>query len=160
MTDFSNLEGLQTLRPMLYKGQIAEKKGGISYIMQLFLNGLIRGTIPFIILLLISIWSKLQGSEDTSRIFLFYSLIAFFLGLTSVIYQIKQWNFLKQIVAHYIAMLMTVFPTLLLLGAYTLDSFGDVLKVYLEFNKVGLILFFSSFFIIKLFKKMNVAKRD
>src|SRR5699024_937060 len=110
--------------------------------MQSFLNGCIRGTVHGIILSSISIWNKLHGCVGRSRIFLFYSLIAFVLGLTSVIYQIKQWNFLKQIVAHYIAMLITVFPTLLLWGAYPLDSLGDVLKVYLEFNKVGLILFF------------------
>lgn len=128
--------------------------------MHLFLNGLIRGSVPFIVLLLISIWSRLQGSADTSKVFLFYSLIAFFLGLASVIYQIKQWNFLKQIVAHYIVMLITVFPTLLLLGSYPLNSFGDVLKVYLQFNKVGLILLFSSFLIIKLFSKFSTVRRD
>ena len=128
--------------------------------MQLLLNGLIRGVVPFIILLIISFWNKFLGSVETSKIFFFYSLIAFFLGLTSVIYQIKQWIFLKQIVAHYMAMLITVFPILLLFGSYPLNSFGDVLKVYLQFNKVGLILFFSSFLIIKLFNKFNIARRD
>ncbi|WP_083443573.1 DUF3021 family protein [Ornithinibacillus contaminans] len=46
---------------------------------------------------------------DTSSIFFFYGLIAFFLGLTSVIYQIEQWSFLKQIIAHYLVMLKILF---------------------------------------------------
>ncbi|WP_346244186.1 DUF3021 family protein [Shouchella clausii] len=126
--------------------------------MQLFLKGLIRGLVPFVILLIISIWNMLHGSADVANIFLFYSLVTFFVGGASVIYQIKQWSFLKQIIVHYMAMLITVFPVLLLYGSYPLNSFIDVLKVYFHFNKVGLILFVSSFLIIRLFKKFNISK--
>ena len=126
--------------------------------MELFLKGLIRGIIPFIFLLIISLWSKLQGSEVNSKIFFYYGLIAFFLGLASVIYQIRQWSFLKQILVHYMAMLITVFPTLLLSDFYPLNSFGDVLKVYLLFNKVGIILFLMTYFISKLHIMHNNRK--
>ena len=118
--------------------------------MKLFLKGLIRGVIPFIFFLIISLWSKLQGSEVNSQIFFYYGLIAFFLGFASVIYQIRQWSFLKQILVHYMVMLITVFPTLLLSNFYPLNSFGDVLKVYLLFNKVGIILFLMTYFISKI----------
>ena len=123
--------------------------------MNLLLKGLVRGGIPFVFLLFLSLWNKLQGSIDTSNVFFYYGLIALFLGLTSVIYQIIQWSFLKQIFAHYIAMLVTVFPTALLSGFYPLNSFADVVKVYLQFNKVGIILFFSTYFILKLFRNFN-----
>lgn len=126
--------------------------------MKLFLKGLIRGVIPIIFLLIISLWSKLQGSEVNSKIFFFYGLIAFFLGFASVIYQIRQWSFLKQILVHYLAMLITVFPTLLLSDFYPLNSFGDVLKVYLLFNKVGIILFLMTYFISKLLIRHNNRK--
>ncbi|NMM70156.1 DUF3021 family protein, partial [Bacillus clausii] len=86
--------------------------------MQLFFKGLIRGLVPFVILLIISIWNMLHGSAATAKTFLFYSLVIFFLGLASVIYQIKQWSFIKQIIVHYMAMLITVFPVLLLYGSY------------------------------------------
>ena len=118
--------------------------------MKIFLTGLIRGVIPIIFLLIISLWSEFQGSEVNSKIFFYYGLIAFFLGFASVIYQIRQWSFLKQILVHYMAMLITVFPTLLLSDFYPLNSFGDVLKVYLLFNKVGIILFLITYFISKL----------
>ncbi|MBU3232882.1 DUF3021 family protein [Shouchella clausii] len=128
--------------------------------MQLFFKGLIRGLVPFVILLIISIWNMLHGSAATAKTFLFYSLVIFFLGLASVIYQIKQWSFIKQIIVHYMAMLITVFPVLLLYGSYPLNSFMDVLKVYFHFNEVGLILFISSFLIIKLCKKFNKSKEE
>ncbi|WP_148631157.1 DUF3021 family protein [Bacillus sp. E214] len=113
--------------------------------LQLFLKGLYRGSISFGILLIISLSYKLQRQSDDSSVYFFYGLIAFFLGVTSVIYQIEQWSFLKQIFAHYMAMLITVFPTLLLSGFYPLDSFKDVFDVYLQFNKVGIILFLTSY---------------
>ncbi|MFP7288575.1 DUF3021 family protein [Shouchella clausii] len=128
--------------------------------MQLFLKGLIRGLVPFVILLIISIWNMLHGAADVAKTFLFYSLVIFFLGLASVIYQIKQWSFIKQIIVHYMAMLITVFPVLLLYGSYPLNSFMDVLKVYFHFNEVGLVLFISSFLIIKLCKKFNKSKGE
>jgi hypothetical protein len=123
--------------------------------MSLFLKGLVRGGILFIFLLIISLWNRSQGLADTSNVFFFYGLIAFFLGLTSVIYQINRWSFLIQIFVHYLAMLITVFPTLLLSGFYPLHSFADVLQIFLQFNKVGMILFFSTYLIFRLLKNFN-----
>lgn len=123
--------------------------------MQLFLTGLKRGGIPLLVLLILSFWNRLQGAVETSNVFFFYGLIAFFLGLASVIYMIKQWSFGKQIIAHYLVMLVTIFPTLLLSGFYPLNSFDDLLKVYIQFNKVGLILFLLTYFISKSRQKYN-----
>jgi hypothetical protein len=121
---------------------------------------LVRGVIPFVILLVISLWNKYQGAIDTSNVFFFYGVLAFFLGLTSVIYQINQWSFRKQILAHYGAMLITVFPTLLLSGFYPLNSFMDLVKVFLEFNKAGIILFFSTYLLSKLIRKTNSVRTE
>ncbi|MCM3671855.1 DUF3021 domain-containing protein [Mesobacillus maritimus] len=108
-----------------------------------------------LVLLILSFWNRLQGAVETSNVFFFYGLIAFFLGLASVIYMIKQWSFGKQIIAHYLVMLVTIFPTLLLSGFYPLNSFDDLLKVYIQFNKVGLILFLLTYFISKSRQKYN-----
>ncbi|MGD6969412.1 DUF3021 family protein [Rossellomorea vietnamensis] len=121
--------------------------------MSLLLKGLVRGGIPFVFLLILSLWNKYQGLTETSTVFFFYGLLALFLGLTSVIYQMHQWSFFKQILAHYAAMLLTVFPTLLLSGFYTLDSFTNVIKVYMEFNKAGIILFLITYFISTIRRK-------
>jgi hypothetical protein len=126
--------------------------------MNLLLKGLVRGGIPLMFLLGISLWNKLYGSGDTSQIFFVYALIAFFLGVTSVIYQMNKWSFTKQIIVHYMAMLVTVFPTLLLSGFYPLNTFTDVVKVYLQFNKVGIILFFSTYFLFKVMRKSSSVR--
>lgn len=85
-------------------------------------------------------------------------MIVFFLGLTSVIYQIGHWRFSKKIIVHYGAMLMTVFPTLLLSGFYQLNSFMDIVRVYIEFNLAGILLFTLTYLIFKLVKKFNDLK--
>ncbi|MGM0840193.1 MAG: DUF3021 family protein [Bacillota bacterium] len=119
--------------------------------MNLLIKGLIRGVILFSFLIILSLlWNQFHGSSAISNIFFFYGLIAFFLGLASVIYEIEQWRFLKQIMVHYLAMLMTVFPTLLLSGFYPLVSFRDVVNVSFLFNKVGVILFLITYFIFNL----------
>jgi len=126
--------------------------------MKLLLKGLIRGVIPLSLLLILSLYNKFQGLVANVDIFLFYGLIAFFLGGASVLYEIKQWSFAKQILVHYLVMLMTVFPTLLLSGFYQLHSFEDVLKVYFQFNKIGLILFLSTYLIFRWRKKVRYRK--
>lgn len=129
--------------------------------MILLIKGLIRGVIPFIFLLILSLlWNLFQGSTAISNTFFFYGLIAFFLGLASVLYEIEQWRFFKQIMVHYLVMLMTVFPTLLLSGFYTLDSFRDVVNVFFLFNKIGIILFLTTYFIFKWRNRAYMKAQD
>ncbi|MEI2664122.1 DUF3021 family protein [Rossellomorea sp. LJF3] len=118
--------------------------------MNLLRKGLIRGLIPFVFFAIISLlWTLLEGSSAVSKHLMIYGLIAFFLGVTSVIYEVGRWRFIQQIVVHYLAMLVTVFPTLLLSGMYPVDSIRDVASVYFFFNKVGLVLFLTTYFIFK-----------
>ncbi len=124
--------------------------------MELLIKGVYRGAIPLGIMLINSLSSKLQGLTDDAYAYFIYGLIIFFLGLASVIYQINQWSFLKQIIVHYLVMLMTVFPTLLLSGFYPLDSLKDLLNVYLQFNKVGIILFLTTYLISYFISRNNM----
>ncbi|WP_406687783.1 DUF3021 domain-containing protein [Rossellomorea vietnamensis] len=118
--------------------------------MNLLKKGLIRGLIPFILFTVTSlIWTQFEGVSAISKSLLFYGLIAFFLGVASVIYEVERWRFIQQILVHYLVMLVTVFPTLLLSGAYPVDSIRDVARVYFLFNEMGLILFLSTYFIFK-----------
>jgi predicted membrane channel-forming protein YqfA (hemolysin III family) len=129
--------------------------------MKLFLKGLIRGTLPFAVMLSMYAWNNFQGNADDAKAFLFYGFMAFFLGLASIIYEIKQWSFRKQIMAHYLTMLVTVFPLLLLSGYYKTGSFGAVLHVFLQFNKAGIILFVTTAIISKIRNRlMNLKQTD
>lgn len=123
--------------------------------MKLFLKGLIRGAIPFSIMFTMSLWNYFQESTTDARTFFFNGLIILFLGIASVIYEINSWNFPKQIMLHYITMLFTVFPILLLSGYYPVTSFGNILDVFLLFNKVGIILFMATFIIAKVRRGVN-----
>ncbi|TCI51390.1 DUF3021 family protein [Exiguobacterium sp. SH5S13] len=126
----------------------------------LFKTGLIRGSGLFAGFLILALWQNLNGDDSAARSFLFYGVIAFFLGLTSVIYQIQDWRFSKQILAHYGAMHVTVLPTTLLSGFYPLNSLQDLLHVYIQFNLTGFILFTTTFFISKLLRYRKPVKID
>lgn len=102
----------------------------------------------------------MQGQVEESSVFFFYGVIAFFLGLSSVIYEIPQWPFSKQILAHYGVMLVTVFPTILFSGFYPLNSVTDLARIFLEFNTAGIILFVSTYFAFKLIRKFNHVKTE
>lgn len=68
--------------------------------MQLLKKGIMRSLIwslPFAILALYQSWS---GNTDAVHAMLIYAGVAFFLGLTSVIYEVQQWSFKKQIFIH------------------------------------------------------------
>jgi len=117
--------------------------------MKLFLKGLIRGTLSCAVMLSMYAWNNFQGNADDAKAFLFYGFMALFLGLASIIYEIKQWSFRKQIIVHYLTMLITVFPMLLLSGYYKTGSFGAIFHVFLQFNKVGVILFVTTALISK-----------
>lgn len=129
--------------------------------MKLFLKGLIRGTLPFAFMLSMYAWNNFQGRAANAKVFLFYGFMALFLGLASIIYEVKQWSFRKQIIVHYLTMLVTVFPLLLLSGYYKTGSFGAVLHVFLLFNKVGIILFVTTFIISKVRNSLiNLKQTD
>ncbi|MCR8848059.1 DUF3021 domain-containing protein [Rossellomorea sp. SC111] len=113
-------------------------------------KGLTRGVIPLLFFsILLLLWTQFKGESAISNTLLFYGVIAFFLGVASVIYEMERWRFIQQIIVHYLVMLVTVFPTLLLSGIYPIDSFRDVMNVYFLFNKMGMILFLATYFIFK-----------
>ncbi|WP_214889345.1 DUF3021 family protein [Exiguobacterium sp. s142] len=126
----------------------------------LFKIVLSRGSVLLAGFLTLVLWQNLNGDDSAARSFLFYGVIAFFLGLTSVIYQIQDWRFSKQILAHYGAMHVTVLPTVLLSGFYPSNSLQDLFHVYIQFNLIGLILFAATFFISKLLRYRKPAKID
>ncbi len=88
---------------------------------------------------------------------LVYAGVAFFLGLTRVIYEVKQWSFKKQIFIHWSVMHVTILPLLWFGGSTPVTSLQDAVRLYLNFMVTGLILFTVSYFIIRIRRQVKAS---
>ncbi|MCM3279746.1 DUF3021 family protein [Exiguobacterium sp. MER 193] len=125
--------------------------------MQLLKKGIMRSLIwslPFAILALYQSWS---GNTDAVHAMLVYVGVAFFLGLTSVIYEIRQWSFKKQILIHWSVMHVTILPLLWFGGSTPVTSLQDAVRLYLNFTVSGLIFFMVSSFIIRMRRQVKAS---
>ena len=125
--------------------------------MQLLKKGIIRSfiwSLPFAILALCHGWS---GNAEAVHGMLVYAGVAFFLGLTSVIYEVRQWSFKKQIFIHWSVMHVTILPLLWFGGATPVTSLQDAVRLYLNFTASGLILFTASYFIIRIRRQVKTS---
>lgn len=75
-------------------------------------------------------------------------------------FRMKKRSFFNQMMVHYLVMLMTVFPTLLLSGIYPIASFRDVVNVFFQFNMAGLIFFLATYFIFQLRNRAYMKAQD
>lgn len=125
--------------------------------MQLLKKGFVRSllwSLPFAILALYQGWS---GNMDGVHAMLVYAGVALFLGLTSVIYEIRQWSFKKQIFIHWSVMHVTILPLLWFSGSTPVTSLQDAVRLYLNFTVSGLILFTVSYFIIRMRRQVKTS---
>ncbi|TRM13209.1 DUF3021 domain-containing protein [Lentibacillus cibarius] len=113
----------------------------------LVMNALLRGGIPFIIMSGIALLLYFQGKYSDAKGTFVASLIAFFVGAASIIYNIEHWSLIKRSGVHFIIMLITIYPILLLSGWFTIASVFDAVKIFILFAFVGIILW-SLFFIL------------
>jgi len=114
-------------------------------------KALIRGGIPFIIMGGIALLLYFQGKYSDAKGTFVASLIAFFVGAATVIYNIDDWSIAKQSSIHFLIMLGTVYPILLLSGWFTLSSPMDAFKIFILFVAVGAVAWFVMFTLAKLF---------
>ncbi|UTT43794.1 DUF3021 family protein [Exiguobacterium aurantiacum] len=105
-----------------------------------------RGIILFAIFGLLALYQIWNGQPNAAYDTLIAAGMAFFLGLTSVIYEVRRWSFPKQIFIHWSVMHVTILPLVLL----RTDSW---VHAYIQFNKSGLILFTVTFFLLKLMRR-------
>ena len=122
-----------------------------------------RGIIPFVImstLTLIMTYQKIDPSQLLGRLrreekiapsqikgtFL-TGVIVSIVAAASVIYDIEKWSLLKQSAMHFIVMILTIFPCLLISGWYELSSFADYLKVFGIFLLCGCIFWTIGYFV-------------
>lgn len=100
-------------------------------------QGVLRGVISFSVFFLISLLLKHQGRAAEAQSTLVFSFIALFIGVTSLIYELDHLTLRKRIGIHFLAMLATVYPTLLLSGWFPVRHVGDALLVFVYFVTAG-----------------------
>lgn len=111
-------------------------------------EAIIRGVIPFIIMTGISLIMRHQ-KIDTFQVkstFIVGIIIAV-VAAASVIYDIGNWSLLKQSCVHFMIMLVTVYPCLLVSGWFKLTTPLAYLKVFLIFLLAGVVLWGLAYFI-------------
>lgn len=114
----------------------------------LITKAIIRGVIPFIIMTTLSIIMKYQGTDtyQVKSTFL-VGIIVTSVAAASVIYEIENWSLFKQSVVHFIIMLVTIFPCLLVSGWFKLSGILDYLKVFGMFLFTGIVLWSIAYLI-------------
>ena len=127
----------------------------MSEVVAMIKKVIFRGMIPFVIMTSLAILMRLQGLDafQVKSTFL-VGIIATTIASASVIYEIEKWSLVKQSIIHFIIMLFTVLPCLLVSGWYKLVSILDYLTVIGQFLLVGILLWSIAYVIFgKLLKK-------
>ncbi|MDL5376608.1 DUF3021 family protein [Exiguobacterium mexicanum] len=125
--------------------------------MSLLKTGLVRGVKWFMLFGLLAMYQWWNENVEGVHRMLVYSGMAFFLGLTSVIYEVRRWSFPKQILIHWATMHVTILPLVIFSGFLPVSSLRDVLMVYLKFNVSGLVLFTLSRMLLKVRQQIKTS---
>lgn len=112
-------------------------------------QALIRGSIPFAIMSFIAFVLYLQRQMEDARGTFFTAMIVGVIGATSVIYDLDHWSLFKRSMVHFLSMLLTVYPILLISGWFRLETVRDYVNVFLLFIAIGGALWLVNLFIIK-----------
>ncbi|WP_233004490.1 DUF3021 family protein [Exiguobacterium aurantiacum] len=125
--------------------------------MSLLKTGLVRGVKWFMLFGLLATYQWWNENVEGVHNMLVYGGMAFFLGLTSVIYEVRRWSFPKQILIHWITMHVTILPLVIFSGFLLVTSLQDALSVYFKFNLSGLILFTLSRMLLKVRQQIKTS---
>ena len=109
--------------------------------MNYILSAIIRGSIPFIIMSLLSGIMKFQRLDDFQIKSTFITgLIVTSVVAASVIYEVESWSLIKQSIIHFLIMLLTVYPCLVFSNWFPNKTTLDIVKIFGLFLIVGIIL--------------------
>lgn len=107
-----------------------------------------RGIIPFVIMSALALIMTYQKNDPSQIKGTFLTgVIVSIVAAASVIYDIEKWSLLKQSAIHFIVMILTIFPCLLISGWYELNSFADYLKVFGIFLLCGCVFWTIGYFV-------------
>ena len=109
--------------------------------MHYILSAIIRGSIPFIIMSLLSGIMKFLRLDDFQIKSTFITgLIVTSVVAASVIYEVESWSLIKQSIIHFLIMLLTVYPCLVFSNWFPNKMALDLVKIFGLFLLVGIIL--------------------
>lgn len=109
--------------------------------MNYILSAIIRGSIPFIIMSILSGIMKFQRLDDYQVKSTFITgLIVTAVVAASVIYEVESWSLIKQSIIHFLSMLITVYPCLVFSNWFPNKTTLDLVKIFGLFLIVGIIL--------------------
>lgn len=120
-------------------------------------RGLVRGVTWFAVFGVLATYQWWSGDQEGAHNMLVYGGMAFFLGLTSVIYEVRRWSFPKQIFIHWATMHVTILPLVIFSGFLPVTSLQGALMVYLKFNVSGLVLFTLSRMLLKVRQQIKTS---
>lgn len=123
--------------------------------MDLFKKGLKRGTLLLAASGVLALYNVLTGDTESVRLTLTYGGIGFFLGVTSVIYEVRRWSFPKQIFIHWVIMHVTILPLIFMSGLVPVDSVQDLARAYVNFTVSGLMLFTITYVISRVRRQLK-----
>ena len=104
-------------------------------------KGLTRAAIPFVIMTVMALsLFMFENDLETARSTFIAGLIVASVAGFSVIYDVMGWSLRKQSAVHFVSMLVSVFPCLLVSGWFETGSVPDILQIFLYFLIVGLII--------------------
>lgn len=115
----------------------------------LIFKALLRGGIPFVIMGGIAVILYIQGKYPDAKSTFMASLIAFFVGAATVVYNIDAWSLTKRSGIHFLVMLVTIYPILLFSGWFTISTVLDAFNVFLIFVFVGVVMWLVMFTLAK-----------
>ena len=118
--------------------------------MNLILQALKRGLIPLLVMTVLSIIMGLQSvDENNIKGTLITGIIVSIIAAASVIYEIKSWSLKKQSIIHFLVMVFTVYPLLLISGWYKLSSPLDYVGVFGSFLCCGIVFWLLGYIILE-----------
>lgn len=119
----------------------------------MIIQALIRATIPFVIMTSIAVFLYYDTQvHDAKGTFLSGAIISIVSG-ASVIYDLDNLSLITRTLIHFIVMLVTIYPILILSGWFSTTSFFDYLWIFIIFTITGIILWSVVMIITKVFSK-------
>lgn len=108
---------------------------------------LFRGGLPLVLMWAVAFGMKKQGKDAKQiRGVFFVGFIWGIVGAATLIYEIPSWSIWLQIAVHFILMLVTVYPLLLLSGWFKVQTIQDYFKVFLVFLAFGVVFAFLGWY--------------
>jgi predicted neutral ceramidase superfamily lipid hydrolase len=116
--------------------------------MNLGVRAALLAGIPLVIMTAIGVYLIAHGKQQDGRSTLAVGVIIASTCGSSVVYQVDQWSLPKQTLIHFLIMLVTVLPALLLSGWFSLSSpagFSAAVGLFLAVGVVLWIVFYVIF---------------